>query len=296
MSKHIAWIIVAVAVVVGLIVFLAQRQTDAPDAQTPQATETASPASSAPPDVEAPGEDADPSIEPPPANDFDEIAEEIAAEFEAGDDLPETEIASLAKVTFLANETLATVDGVAILGSDLTPFASDAVNEERSMSAEMYAFRLNQAIERELTFQAAEYEGVALTEADFGRLDRLQQGRRHDEAVIDSIGDQDAIIAFELRQAEAHLLEKALLEQRGVAPPYVTEAEVESHYLAHLDAYEPLPEGPEARQAAWGRLSLTIRGELAPTLQSAYQDHRQEYFDQLRANADINVLREPEQF
>lgn len=209
-------------------------------------------------------------------------------------DIPEAQVVGRDNIRFTGEQIVATVNGVTIDGKDLSPFSPDRLDAERSMSPEMYEDRLAKAITRELTMQAARSEGVELTEANLEQIERLRASRQHDDAVVDPIGDQDAIIEFEAKQAEAHLLEKSLLEKQGVAPPYVDEGLVQAYYEDNMADYGALPDDPAERVTAWQKIALKIRKDLAPIVQADYQGEREAYLDGLEAEADIEILLEPE--
>ena len=63
-------------------------------------------------------------------------------------------------------------------------------------------------------------------------------------------------------QAEAQLLERALLQERDAPSPHVTEDHVRAHYEAHQDTFGPLPEDPTARAQAWQTVAFEIRQQL----------------------------------
>ena len=192
---------------------------------------------------------------------------------------------------------VATVNDVAITLQDLAPgLKSTATERDLGMSREMYAYRLERAIDRQLTFQAARALGLEVTDEKRRELKARRESHVGDEGVIDELGDPKAAAALDVIQDEAHLLEKALLQEEGIAPPYVTQAQVEEHYREHAGDYEPLPEDDSsAREAARQRIDVDIRQKLAAIARTEYQRERQEYFRRLRSEAQIVLEVSPEQ-
>lgn len=183
-------------------------------------------------------------------------------------------------VKLAAGQSVATVNGTAITGRHLLAYrARDPALLE--MTAAMYASLRNRAIERELTFQEARTRGIELAPAE---REQLKAVRKNAEAR----GETDpAQLDFEEADARAHLLAATLLRQRGVHDPFATEADVRAYYENHPGEFDPLPQDPAAREAAWKRAAIEIRQTLSIDLQEQHQQRVREYFDQLRAAARI---------
>lgn len=185
---------------------------------------------------------------------------------------------------FSGQKVIARVNGIEIKGNHLVPLGKEAKLPENA-----YEFRLHRAIESELAFQDAQSANIELTEIHRQRLEKLRESREYDDAVVDPIGNQEATIDLEIRQAQAFLLEKMLLEKEGVPLPYVSEDQVEAYYAAHMADYDALPEEPEARQVAWQTIDFDIRLKLTDIQRAEYQKQREAFYDRLKDQADIEV-------
>ncbi len=209
------------------------------------------------------------------------------------DEIPEGELAAEEYVEFRGSQILATVNGAAIRGKDLTPVTQTQMTQGLSMSHEMYAFLLNQGIEREITFQLAKEANIELSQTGLDRLEHIRVSRTHDDHVVDPLGDQAAIIEYEVRQAEARLLERGLMERNGIRNPHVSEEDVEDYYAAHSDEYAALPEDDGEFQAAWTVIAQEIRTTLSPAILLEYQRDRDHFFEESLDNAEVAVLLSP---
>ena len=156
------------------------------------------------------------------------------------------------------------------------------------MSLERLNFLLNRAMDRELTFQTAREQAVALTEVQKKQLEELRaRSEKSEPGVFDTVQHNPANTEFELRDAQALLLQAALLEKAGIASAHVNPQQVQAYYQQHQADYGPLPAEPALRQAAWEGIDQEIRNKLAPQLEAEYQQKFQQYFQQLRAAAKI---------
>jgi hypothetical protein len=185
-------------------------------------------------------------------------------------------------------QTLATVNGTAITLQDLLPLPNEKAGREQIMAAERFRFLLNRAIDREVTFQMAQAQGVALTDAQRKRLADLQaRSERREPEVFDSVQQNPANVEFEQRDATALLLAAALGEKAGVASPHVTAVQVESYYQQHQAEYGVLPAETVARATAWERIDREIRLKLAPQLQAQHEAQFQQFRERLKAAAQV---------
>jgi hypothetical protein len=133
--------------------------------------------------------------------------------------------AAVRRVTVKRDQVLAVVNGVPVSGADLMPGSRFKGGAGAAMDAEVWQEVLGRAIDRELMFQAAQAQGVTLTEAQQGELAaihghltgnplRLQGG----ETVVDlNVGGEPEDVLFRLRERAARLLQVSLLEKSGLA-------------------------------------------------------------------------------
>lgn len=185
---------------------------------------------------------------------------------------------------------VAMVNGTTIKLEDLTPHFRETEDVHNQMSPVMYKDRLRRAIERELVFQTAESMNVQLSEKQVLELTHRRRNRMNDEGVVDSIGDPEAKLQYELKQDLAYMLEKMILQQQGVALPYVSKEQVEEYYSEHRDEFAAIDEeDTEKLDAAWHEIDLKIRRKFSTDLRTEYQRERDLFFSALKDQADIVV-------
>lgn len=204
--------------------------------------------------------------------------------------IPENGAAPASTVRVKPAQTLAKVNGVAITLRDLVALPKEKEDAEQIMSAEMYRFLLNRAVEREVTFQAAKTKGVELTAAQRQQLAdlRARSGQR-ELGVFDTVQQNPANVEFEQRDSAALLLQAALAEKAGVPSPHVTAAQVRVYYQQHEAAYGALPANLAERQTAWEKIDQAIRQKLAPQVQAEHQERFQKFVEQLKGAAQIDM-------
>ncbi|HUI08300.1 MAG TPA: hypothetical protein VL486_14970 [Verrucomicrobiae bacterium] len=209
-----------------------------------------------------------------------------------------TELAHAKAIKLHPGQILARVNGVPITLRDLLAIDPSApASAERSMSEEQYKYLLDRAIDRELAFQAAQQQGVKLTEAQQAALDRIEQTIRARDtdnsglvaSHLNNPASLEAIIDFEKRDAAGLLTQEALLAHSGGLSPYVTEDQVKQYYQQNIQRYGPLPTSPAERDAAWQQIDAQIRIELNDSARQAHQAALNNYMDGLKAAAQIQV-------
>lgn len=173
--------------------------------------------------------------------------------------------------------TIAVVNGTALKASDL--FAWHRGESERELSADMLAFLLQRAVVRELVFQAARSEGIALGEAELRSVDELRANP--------GMRDPDDV-EFEARDLTAQLLLAELAARAGVAPPFATSSDVKAYYRQNAEAFESLPSTGPNREAAWERIEAQIRQKLASEQQQRYREEVDALVRDLAAKAKIS--------
>jgi hypothetical protein len=190
---------------------------------------------------------------------------------------------------FLArpNQVLATVNGTPITLGDLIPLQSTNSEAEQKIDPVTYNYFFQRAINRELVLQAAKAQGVTLNQAQEDQLAKFQAEREQLEPGLASqLTVNAAEIEFELRDAQAFMLQTALMAQAG-ATPNVTPDQVEQYYQAHIAEFGELPADPQASQQAWRTIDFQIRGQLAAGVRAEYQQQLDAYMAQLKARANI---------
>jgi hypothetical protein len=135
---------------------------------------------------------------------------------------PEVQSETANSATIRADEVLATVNGKKIQLGDLVALPPNQT--ETLMTAEQYEFRLNRAIEMELTFQAAQARGLSLSQEQEQRLKKLAQDH---QTTLHEYGQQGfswssvtpAQLDFEQRLTSALMLQQNLVAmETSVAP------------------------------------------------------------------------------
>lgn len=163
---------------------------------------------------------------------------------------------------------------------------------EQVMTLERYRFLLNRAVERELTFQTSKKVGVKLTTTQEESLAEVVTRRKavsEREDLVDDLGDSVVNAEFHQRDVEAQMLQSTLAEHSGVPSPNVGTQRVKEYYEQHRAELGNLPDDPQARQAAWGRMESQIRARLAPIVRREYQEQFASYIKALKEGANITV-------
>ncbi len=206
---------------------------------------------------------------------------------ENDDNAPERKPKNLENPPADESPTLAMVNGKSITVEDVFGISGEIREMKGRMPVEKFNFFLEKEIQRNLVIQTAESKGIVIEEEEKLNLDRRHNDLRSQEKVVDPIGDPEELRAKELRESETMLLQKKLLEDAGIVPPYVGEEQVKSHYAANLPQYGELSENGDQRDLAWQRISLSIRRELARTSQREYEMRRDGFFEDLESSAEI---------
>ena len=278
--KKQKWVValgLAIGVIVGFSLFIYRQQSAKGPAKQPPASAPAAETVSRSETDNAPKS-------PPALSDAASHGRHMDAALPA----PET------SVSIRAEQPVATVNGVKILGKDLTPLS--AAHEEKQLTPETFEFLRGLAIERELVFQAAGAQGITLTEQQKLQLDQVrksllqQEGAASNQIVhLNRTGTLEDEISFEVRDATSHLLQASLMEKAGAPPPYVTQAAVEKYYQEHAAEFKPLPDSPTDRSKVWQEIGVRIRQQLTLITLQAYQRASEEYMDGLKSKAAIST-------
>lgn len=280
-SKYGMLIIAAILVVAAVIYFQKRTPPMAEPGAQPRPDIERAPTAPRPPDRAAEPVPTPPPP-PPPAPEPEPV--ERSVDEESGDPV----------VGFRADHVLAVVNGVAVTGRDLILFGA-AATPVQALPQNEFDFLFNRALERELIFQEARRENLALTDQQTRQLDLVRQTVMDRQAgdpnavFLTARGTLDEQAAFEMREAEAMLLQNSLLEKQGVRPPHVSADRVRAHYEANIELYGDLPEDEAERAAVWRKLDYQIRMDLAPVIQAEYRDKRDAFIEQLKSQADIRT-------
>jgi hypothetical protein len=276
--KSLKWLLLAVAVIVGLAAAAAYKSKlqksemeplpppEAPTTTTSVELQTAEPAPT--PEVTTSAPQAAPQqTEPPPkAN-------------------------SLPMVTVRPDTVLATVNGTALALGDLMAI-NPAVVTQKSIRADAYSHLLDLAIERELTFQTAKARGVELDDLQKQNLEEIRAAAlsRAHAPYMPADYDAEAQAAFEVRVGTVQMLQNTLLGEAGPPAQYVTPAQVQEYYEAHQSEFDPLPRNAAAREKAWLPIETGIRNQLISKVYIQHEKNRRQLLEELRAAATIEQL------
>ena len=196
-----------------------------------------------------------------------------------------------AVVRIKPDRVLATVNGVSITLKDLVPLPKDKANTEQMLSAEMYDFLFNRAVQREVTFQAARAQGIELTDSQKERLAELRaRSEAKPAGVFDTVGQNPENTEFEQRDFAGLALQAVLAEKAGVPSAYVTSEQVEEYFLQHKSDYAQIPTDPAQRSSdAWAAVDSDIRKKLTPALQAEHDRQLNKMMADLLAKANVVV-------
>ena len=192
-------------------------------------------------------------------------------------------------VRIVSNQILATVNQRLIMLADLIPMRSGSNAAEQVMSRETYDYLLQRAIDRELLLQTAKAQGVELTSDQKQHLARVRAAREQREpGQIKAITLDKTQVDFEMRDAEAFLLQTTLLANMG-ASPNVSAEQVQNYYQAHVSEFGELPQDPQARKSVWADIDYRIRQQIASTIRAQFQTQLVSYMDRLKSSAQVVV-------
>jgi len=185
------------------------------------------------------------------------------------------------------DQVLATVNGHEIKLADVIPVSTNGNPQSLDVSGVELKFLLKRAVDRELIFQTAKKQGLALNDSEQQQLASLNSMRGLPEpggiAKLNSSGAQRNL---EMQDAQAFMLQTELMAAQG-ASPNVTEGQVTAYYQAHQSEYGELPTDEAARSQAWAKINFSIREQLAPSIRSSYNDKLTAYMKLVEASANI---------
>jgi hypothetical protein len=180
---------------------------------------------------------------------------------------------------------LATVNGRRITARDAVPFSG--TNQEMEISQRDLKFYLHRAVDRELIFEAARKQGIVLDESQNQQIANMQAMRnQHEPGGIARLNDDPAGRRLEALDAEAFMLQKAIMAARGTSPN-VTESQVQEYYQQHQSEFENQPNDADAHGQVWQQVAFQIRSQLAASTRAKYNGEQADYMHQIESEAEV---------
>lgn len=146
----------------------------------------------------------------------------LAAPSQTSVTAPAIDVESIQLMSVRAGQVLATINNHQIQLKDLVALASD--DTEMAMTAQEYQSRLTRAIEVELTFQAAQAQGLVLTAEQRQRLVRIGQNHKarlqeYTQEGLSWSSVSTAQLEFERRLMSALMLQQNLVSKEAAVAP-----------------------------------------------------------------------------
>jgi hypothetical protein len=180
---------------------------------------------------------------------------------------------------------MASVNGHALAAAVVLPPGS--FNEP--VSLDVYKYFLQRAVDRELIFQTAKAQGLALDGSQRQQMLDFETTReQHGPGFVRDLNGGADEVSFEMRDAEAFMLQTSLLEKSG-ASPNVTSQQVMNYYQQHSSEFGELPADEPARQEVWNNIDYQIRQTLAHSVRSDFQIELADYMRRLETEANIQT-------
>ena len=190
-------------------------------------------------------------------------------------------------------EVLAVVNGKQLKLPDLVPWNPVGTNQDLQFSHETFNYLLDRALNRELILQTARNQGVGLDDSQRQQLAEFRQQRtRREPGLVEALNRDSTQADFEMRDAEAFMLQATLLEKAG-ASPNVTAEDVKAYYAQHAREFEGLPSDEIDGKQDWTKIDVQIRNLLAPIKREKFQSQMIAYMDQIKAKSNIIVTPMP---
>lgn len=198
-----------------------------------------------------------------------------------------------------AYATLAMVNGTPLTLKDLVPLPAADDGMSVSMESDEYRARLRDAINTELTYQAARKGGIELTEEQKAVVDSI---RARKQADIEEYRKQGILwtsvteeqVAFQQRRVAALLLQKNLMSANGMADVQITDDDITDYYQTHAAEFSPMPSDPLLKESAWANLKGQIGVKLLGLAREQETLANEQFLDDLRAGAAIQEHPLPE--
>ena len=180
---------------------------------------------------------------------------------------------------------LGLVNGHALTAANVLPPGS--FNQPVSLNVCQYF--LQRAIDRELILQTAKAQGLALDTSQRQQMVDFQTTReQHGPGLVRDLNGGAAEVSFEMRDAEAFMLQTSLMEKLG-ASPNVTAQQVQAYYREHASQFGELPADESGRKDVWSTIDYQIRQILAANVRSDFQQKLANYMNHLKTAANIEL-------
>lgn len=189
-------------------------------------------------------------------------------------------------LTLSPDTVLASVNHRSLTAGDVLPPGAS----NQPISPEVCEYYLQRAIDRELIFQTARERGLELDSSQKQQLVNYATMRgQHGPGVVQDLNGSSAESSFQLRDAEAFMLQTSLMEQLGISPN-VTADQVMAYYQQHASEFGQLPADKNARDEVWNNIDFEIRKRLAASVRDDYQKRLTDYMKQLYATANVQKV------
>ena len=166
-----------------------------------------------------------------------------------------------------SSQVIVRINGTAITGRQLVAFGAA---DQQTMTVEMFDYLRKRAIDRELTFQAAQRAAIELSTAQLAELEQVRTNAK-EHGITDA-----AEIELQVADARAGLLQSMLLAKAGTTLAAASADQIDREI-------GELPDDAVALQQA----RLQARQKLADEAQADYATKLRAYLDDLASKAAI---------
>jgi hypothetical protein len=202
--------------------------------------------------------------------------------------LPATESSQWVRLS--PDQVLATVNGSVIRLADILPLVNTNGADSVTLDKATLNYYLKRAVDRDLIFQKALQQGIALGEWQHQQLAAMQAMRNQPEpGGIARLNDSPAAKQLEMQDAEAFMLQTTLMSAQGDSPN-VTEDQVAAYYTQHESQFGGISlDSLQKDQQSWQQVEVEIRNELAPSIRANYNNQVTGFMRNLEAQANITM-------
>ena len=180
---------------------------------------------------------------------------------------------------------LGSVNGHVLTAAEVLPPGSFA----QPVSLNVCQYFLQRAVDRELILQTAKAQGLALDASQRQQMVDFQTTReQHGPGLVRDLNGGNAEVSFEMRDAEAFMLQTSLMEKLG-ASPNVSAQQVEAYYREHASQFGELPADESGRKELWSKIDYQIRQLLAANVRTDFQQKLADYMNHLKTAANIEL-------
>ncbi|HEY1790237.1 MAG TPA: hypothetical protein VGJ73_18980 [Verrucomicrobiae bacterium] len=192
-------------------------------------------------------------------------------------------------VSLTPDQVLATVNGRVIRLADIIPLA-DTNGAPVALDKVTLNYFLKRAVDRDLIFQAAQQQGIALDESQHQQLAALQAMRNQPEpGGIARLNDTPASNQLEMEDSQAFMLQTTLMSAQGDSPN-VTEDQVAAYYTGHESEFGGMSlDAIQQNQEMWQQAEVAIRNEIAVSVRATYNNQVTAYMGNLESAAKITM-------